>query len=607
MATHINLNSQRTEMIGTFDNPIEQASDIELYSTFGDWRFWELPVIQSRNDGDIFDTQETFDINNAAFSSTHTHHLHPQMQSSNDATSSHNPSMELEVIHQYETNSTNTNYSEYNTNLIISNSICDTTNSKEPFNDASSFPPVIEKVASSSGDSLIKRLLLNSTASKSKNYANNESNNSPCFESVKQENEDKETSEENNKCEVCFAKAGKHNYYGGNVCTSCRGFFRRSVQSKQYPLFVCNLNENNNLPINKINIETFKHHGESVASTLCTIDSKSRKSCKHCRFLRCISRGMRPGWVLSDEDRMRRLLQRNRKQHRQQLSFKRQITLHFTNEERQLVEQLKSLIFAEAYSAYYETFGEDLEIFRSYVNAIYYRQPIKYRVLKKIENIDKRAMIEKGFHLLDTILDVSKIHSNLKQALVKHNNVALFGFYWAVFCEACDMEEFMSEFMSYGLTHRNGPGVESLLEEMGKLNLRDKKSAWAYDMMYFSPWAPSADIEERHQKLTRRICMWPRMKAGGENKIDRSQLAILTMILLLSQDGINFENSGDNLIHLKAAEENQTKFVMMLHRYLKDKHMNEDEVVVNASLANGLMIVSQAKELHEMHSLMLPI
>ena len=607
MATEINFNTQRSEMIGTFDNPIEQPSDINLYSSFGDWRFWELPVIQPRSDGEIFEPQETFDINDPSSSSMNAQYLHRQVQNSSNSISSHNASMELEMIHHYETNSTNPDYSEYNTSKMFSNSACDTTNSKETLSDLTTFPPVTETVTSYTGDSLIKRLLLNSTVSQSNQFYNTESNNTTSFESIKQENEEKETTEENNKCEVCFAKAGKHNYYGGNVCTSCRGFFRRSVQSKQYPLFVCNLNENNNLPISKINIEIFKNHGESVASTLCTIDSKSRKSCKHCRFLRCISRGMRPGWVLSDEDRMRRLLQRNRKQQRHQMSIKRQITLHFTQEERQLVEKLKSLIFAEAYSAYYETFGEDLEIFRSYVNAIYYRQPIKYRVIKKIENIDKRAMIEKGFHLLDTILDVSKIHSNLKQALVKHNNVALFGFYWAVFCEACDMEEFMSEFMSYGLTHRNGPGVESLLEEMGKLNLRDKKSAWAYDMMYFSPWAPSADIEERHQKLTRRICMWPRMKAGGENKIDRSQLAILTMILLLSQDGIRLEDSSENLIHLKAAEENQTKFVMMLHRYLKDKHMNEDEVVVNASLANGLMIVSQAKELHEMHSLMLPI
>jgi hypothetical protein len=30
-------------------------------------------------------------------------------------------------------------------------------------------------------------------------------------------------------CEVCGERAGKHSYYGGQVCPSCRAFFRRSV------------------------------------------------------------------------------------------------------------------------------------------------------------------------------------------------------------------------------------------------------------------------------------------------------------------------------------------------------------------------------------------
>ena len=141
---------------------------------------------------------------------------------------------------------------------------------------------------------------------------------------------------------------------------------------------------------------------------LCKIDSKSRKSCKKCRFVRCINCGMRPAWVLSDEDRMKRLLQRTNK--RNQLNIKKQITFHFTQEEKLLVERLKSRIYAYGYSAYYETFGEDLEIFRAYVNAIYNRQPIPYRVIKKIENIDKRAMVEKGFQLLDTVLEQTHIH-----------------------------------------------------------------------------------------------------------------------------------------------------------------------------------------------------
>ena len=604
MATDINFSSQMNEMIGNFDNLIDHEIDLESHFQISDWRFWEQSRIQPQKE-DIQEISKLSD--NTTPTTTFIQPLYPLDVSNHDRRGVSEANLEQGIYnYNYERNSNNLNYFEHHTNLVFSN--CSSDSSIKKLNESTSFlsEPANKQPSPPTGDSLIKRLLLNSNCTKSDTKAN-ESNYANNLDSVKKEADIKEISEENNKCEVCFAKAGKHNYYGGNVCTSCRGFFRRSVQSKQYPLFVCNLSGNNNLPINKIDVESYKNQEYNVTSKLCAIDSKSRKSCKHCRFLRCISRGMRPGWVLSDEDRMRRLMQRNRKQQRQQqICVKRQIILHFTQEERQLVEQLKSLIFAEAYSAYYETFGEDIEIFRSYVNAIYYRQPIKYRVIKKIENIDKRAMIEKGFHLLDTILDVSKIHSNLKQALVKHNNVALFGFYWAVFCEACDMEEFMSEFMSYGLTHRNGPGVESLLEEMGKLNLRDKKSAWAYDMIYFSPWAPCADIEERHQKLTKRICMWPRMKSDGENKIDRSQLAILTMILLLSQDGIDIDASFENLIHLKAAEENQTKFVMMLHRYLKDKHQDDDEVV-NAALANGLMIVSQAKELHEMHSLMLPI
>ena len=31
-------------------------------------------------------------------------------------------------------------------------------------------------------------------------------------------------------CHVCGAPAGRHNYYGGQVCASCRAFFRRSVR-----------------------------------------------------------------------------------------------------------------------------------------------------------------------------------------------------------------------------------------------------------------------------------------------------------------------------------------------------------------------------------------
>ena len=87
-------------------------------------------------------------------------------------------------------------------------------------------------------------------------------------------------------CLVCGSSAGKHNYYGARTCISCRGFFRRSVQSQQYSMFLC------------------------ASDSSCDLESKSRKCCKRCRFEKCIKIGMRPSWVLTPEERCQRMLQR---------------------------------------------------------------------------------------------------------------------------------------------------------------------------------------------------------------------------------------------------------------------------------------------------------
>ena len=89
-------------------------------------------------------------------------------------------------------------------------------------------------------------------------------------------------------CPVCAEKTGKHTYYGARVCISCRGFFRRSVQSGQYPLFKC------------VNSD----------SGGCDINSKSRKSCKRCRFAKCEDAGMKVTYVMSSLERKNRIVQR---------------------------------------------------------------------------------------------------------------------------------------------------------------------------------------------------------------------------------------------------------------------------------------------------------
>lgn len=80
-------------------------------------------------------------------------------------------------------------------------------------------------------------------------------------------------------CHVCGEKAGKHSYYGGQVCPSCRAFFRRSVQSGYNTTYVCVKNQD------------------------CEMSLKTRKNCQFCRYKMCVEAGMKTAWVLTDEER----------------------------------------------------------------------------------------------------------------------------------------------------------------------------------------------------------------------------------------------------------------------------------------------------------------
>ena len=76
-----------------------------------------------------------------------------------------------------------------------------------------------------------------------------------------------------NFCPICGEISGKHMYYGARTCSSCRVFFRRSVTNQQNTRFKCNFQNN------------------------CIINSKSRRSCKKCRFEKCLNIGMRTDFV----------------------------------------------------------------------------------------------------------------------------------------------------------------------------------------------------------------------------------------------------------------------------------------------------------------------
>ena len=89
-------------------------------------------------------------------------------------------------------------------------------------------------------------------------------------------------------CHVCKEKAGKHSYYGGQACTSCRAYFRRAVQSASYQGYLC------------------------IKDGKCEILLKTRKKCQYCRYQACLAAGMKPVWVLNEEEKKKFLESRKR-------------------------------------------------------------------------------------------------------------------------------------------------------------------------------------------------------------------------------------------------------------------------------------------------------
>jgi len=89
-------------------------------------------------------------------------------------------------------------------------------------------------------------------------------------------------------CEVCGESAGKHSYYGGEVCPSCRAFFRRSVQAGCYDSYKCD------------------------QAGGCKITVTTRRKCQHCRYQLCLAAGMKAAWVLTEQERRHKLEAKSR-------------------------------------------------------------------------------------------------------------------------------------------------------------------------------------------------------------------------------------------------------------------------------------------------------
>ncbi|CAF1116395.1 unnamed protein product [Rotaria sp. Silwood1] len=122
-------------------------------------------------------------------------------------------------------------------------------------------------------------------------------------------------------CSVCGdISTGIH--FGGNSCESCKAFFRRSVQCNRYQNYKCS------------------------NDARCPVNIVTRKVCQFCRYTKCTTIGMKPKWVLSDQEREEKYGSR-RKRFRETRTAEEDpdIYKYLTNEEKLLIEDIAHALY----------------------------------------------------------------------------------------------------------------------------------------------------------------------------------------------------------------------------------------------------------------------
>merc|ERR1712226_1671884 len=401
-------------------------------------------------------------------------------------------------------------------------------------------------------------------------------------------------------CYVCGEKAGKHSYYGGQVCASCRAFFRRSVQSKYYEIFECKKDKN------------------------CVVNAQTRKNCQFCRFKKCLESGMKTSWVLSDEERNRRFNKFNKINIKSVSGDKSQtikkappsrlseLYMAFTLEEQQVLENIQNKFKGQYCN---DTWLKKLLLLNrdagiNLIESAYRVKPIKYETWTWLVQSWSMAFSQ---NILPHFTSGYSIPSREFSQLINGTNLYVAHTFKTSLCITLPQIKKESDEVSQGVADNAGKGgcpmsrqvkelaaskydVENLeLSQMlEELDLKESIPRMpAYDDLYPKNWANNDDLERRHRELMHKIKLWPIITINDKNEFD-CNLVLMMMLILF------FDTHANSLAKSENVGKIQLKYSLLLQRYLKSRMVVEQ---ANKKFLESMLLLSETRELYEMNQL----
>ena len=404
-------------------------------------------------------------------------------------------------------------------------------------------------------------------------------------------------STEPNSCHVCNNPAGKHSYYGGKVCTSCRAFFRRWVLS------------------DKTSPDQFECLQKTDDDQQCDIDSKSWKSCKRCRFQKCLQAGMRSTWVLSEPDRRSRKVvreearkKRREQEHKKNTTITREVDMlvkvpsqQFTLSESTWLLQLYNRGFDHNYKVAGNFYKKHLDVLDHALQVWRTGTTVAYDNYKLIE--DNLLTPRSEFFVKYYQSEMSDLDPGDRKALEDANYVLAVDFFQATLynCPEVTRKHFFRVEQMLALDG----DYQVIIDKMRAVSLNERRwfqNGLKYDQMFPSPWAPNKALEARHKELVLRCGKWVKhnnnnSKATASNEI---QLILMLLIIMFSAD----DGMAIRLREPKKVDAFRTKYAFMLYRYLNDKYPKS---AVPAKYCQAMHIRSVIREAYEIRCQRIPV
>ncbi|XP_059090042.1 vitamin D3 receptor-like [Tigriopus californicus] len=375
-------------------------------------------------------------------------------------------------------------------------------------------------------------------------------------------------------CHVCNLPAGKHNYYGGQVCESCRAFFRRSIQNQTHPIYQCKALKN------------------------CIIDSKSRKSCTWCRFKKCLFAGMNPKWIITDQERKTKLEAKRGKimkatMKRDFVPIQRTVELKFTIEEQLKVQRLSDHARKFKVSVLAKHLASDLTPLQTLWKLALNLGTPTVEFIHFLEEKEKSIFKTIALGLEEmTDLDLQD-----RETLVQKNSTAFFALIMSIYFNPGDFGRHLEEILmalDIALQSNDNPALTTAMETLEVIKMSNFQGL-SFDTFYSNCPNKNVNLSKAQKNLMGKI--QSALREIPNQPIDTIITCIVILNLIFASDG------SSNLKDSKKVERIQNNQVFMLHRYLRSKFGDK----ARAKMGKLVMLMSYTQEAYSLHRQMVSL